>query len=333
MNGNMDSLRATLTGVRRDLLAKEHVVAAGIGYKTVGTKRTDALSIVCSVVKKVPEARLAMRDRVPGEIRGIPTDVVETGTLRALLARTDRWRPAPGGVSIGHPAVTAGTLGCLVRKAGETLILSNNHVLAAENAASIGDPILQPGTYDGGRDPADRIAVLQEFVPIQFLSADPSDCPVARGVAALANIFARLSGSNSRLRAVRMAEEENRVDAAIARPVNPADVSPEILELGPITAIGTAGLGTAVKKSGRTTAVTSGEILQVDVTADISHGAGRTARFTDQLIAGPMSSGGDSGSAVLDAENRLVGLLFAGSDTTTVINPIEHVVAALGIGI
>jgi len=333
MNGNMDSLRATLTGVRRDLLAKEHVVAAGIGYKTVGTKRTDALSIVCSVVKKVPEARLAMRDRVPGEIRGIPTDVVETGTLRALLARTDRWRPAPGGVSIGHPAVTAGTLGCLVRKAGETLILSNNHVLAAENAASIGDPILQPGTYDGGRDPADRIAVLQEFVPIQFLSADPSDCPVARGVAALANIFARLSGSNSRLRAVRMAEEENRVDAAIARPVNPADVSPEILELGPITAIGTAGLGTAVKKSGRTTAVTSGEILQVDVTADISYGAGRTARFTDQLIAGPMSSGGDSGSAVLDAENRLVGLLFAGSDTTTVINPIEHVVAALGIGI
>lgn len=206
-------------------------------------------------------------------------------------------------------------------------------MLAAENAASIGDPILQPGTYDGGRDPADRIAVLQEFVPIQFLSADPSDCPVARGVAALANIFARLSGSNSRLRAVRMAEEENRVDAAIARPVNPADVSPEILELGPITAIGTAGLGTAVKKSGRTTAVTSGEILQVDVTADISYGAGRTARFTDQLIAGPMSSGGDSGSAVLDAENRLVGLLFAGSDTTTVINPIEHVVAALGIGI
>jgi len=99
MNGNMDSLRATLTGVRRDLLAKEHVVAAGIGYKTVGTKRTDALSIVCSVVKKVPEARLAMRDRVPGEIRGIPTDVVETGTLRALLARTDRWRPAPGAAS------------------------------------------------------------------------------------------------------------------------------------------------------------------------------------------------------------------------------------------
>ena len=333
MNGNMDSLRATLAGVRRDLLAREHVVAAGIGYKTVSGKRTDALSIVCSVVKKVPEARLATRDRVPGEIRGIPTDVVETGPLRALLARTDRWRPAPGGVSIGHPSITAGTLGCLVRKTGETLILSNNHVLAAENAAAIGDPILQPGTYDGGRDPADRIAVLQDFVPIRFLSDSPSDCPVAGGLAAAANLLARAVGSTTRLRAVRLAEEENRVDAALARPVNPADLSPEILELGPVTGIGSAGLGTPVKKSGRTSGLTSGEILQVDVTADIQYGAGRTARFTDQLMAGAMSSGGDSGSAVLDADNRLIGLLFAGSDTTTVINPIEHVVAALGIGI
>jgi len=333
MNGNMDSLRATLAGVRRELLAREHVIATGIGYKVVDGKRTDALSIVCSVVEKVPEARLAAQDRVPGEIRGIPTDVVETGPLRALLARTDRWRPAPGGVSIGHPSITAGTLGCLVRKTGETLILSNNHVLAAENAATVGDPILQPGTYDGGRDPADRIAVLQDFVPIRFLSDCPSDCPVAGGMAAAANLLARAVGSTTRLRAVRLAEEENRVDAALARPVNPADLSPEILELGPVTGIGSAGLGTPVKKSGRTSGLTSGEILQVDVTADIQYGAGRTARFTDQLMAGAMSSGGDSGSAVLDADNRLIGLLFAGSDTTTVINPIEHVVAALGIGI
>ncbi|MDD1657621.1 MAG: S1 family peptidase [Methanomicrobiales archaeon] len=333
MNRGLDELRATLAGVRRDLLAREHVVAAGIGYKTVGGKRTDALSIICSVAKKVPEALLAADDLVPKEIQGIPTDVVETGHLRALQARTDRWRPAPGGVSIGHPSITAGTLGCLVKKGGETLILSNNHVLAAENAAAIGDPILQPGTYDGRSDPADRIAVLQEFVPIRFLSTEPSDCTVARSVAVLANVLANLVGSRTRLLAVRFQEEENRVDAALAMPVNPADLSAEILELGTIRAIGSAGLGTAVRKSGRTTGLTSGEILQVDVTADISYGAGLTARFTDQIMAGAMSSGGDSGSAVLDLENNLVGLLFAGSDTTTVINPISHVVDALGIGL
>ncbi|MDD1646935.1 MAG: S1 family peptidase [Methanomicrobiales archaeon] len=333
MNRSMDDLRAALSGVRRELLAREHVVAAGIGYKTVGGKRTDELSIVCSVVKKVPEALLATDDLVPGEIRGIPTDVVETGILRAQLERTDRWRPAPGGVSIGHPSVTAGTLGCLVRKNGETLILSNNHVMAAENAAAIGDPILQPGPYDGGSDPGDRIGVLEEFVPIRFLSTEPSDCTVARTVAVLANALAYLLGSGTRLLAVRLQEEENRVDAALARPVNPADLSEEILELGTIRAIGSAGLGTPVRKSGRTTGLTSDEILQVDVTADITYGAGRTARFTDQIMAGAMSSGGDSGSAVLDAENNLVGLLFAGSDTTTVITPISHVVDALGIGL
>ncbi|MDD1645286.1 MAG: S1 family peptidase [Methanomicrobiales archaeon] len=333
MNRSMDDMRAALSGVRRELLAREYVVAAGIGYKTVGGKRTDELSIVCSVVKKVPEALLATDDLVPGEIRGIPTDVVETGILRAQLERTDRWRPAPGGVSIGHPSVTAGTLGCLVRKNGETLILSNNHVMAAENAAAIGDPILQPGPYDGGSDPGDRIGVLEEFVPIRFLSTEPSDCTVARTVAVLANALAYLLGSGTRLLAVRLQEEENRVDAALARPVNPADLSEEILELGTIRAIGSAGLGTPVRKSGRTTGLTSDEILQVDVTADITYGAGRTARFTDQIMAGAMSGGGDSGSAVLDAENNLVGLLFAGSDTTTVINPIGHVVDALGIGL
>ena len=169
MNGNLEDLRAALAGVRRELLARRCVVAAGIGYKTVGGNRTEDLSIVCSVVKKVPESELAAEDLVPSMIRGIPTDVVETGVLRAQLERTDRWRPAPGGVSIGHPSITAGTLGCLVRKNGETLILSNNHVLAAENAAAIGDPILQPGAYDGGSDPADRIAVLAKRPKITLI--------------------------------------------------------------------------------------------------------------------------------------------------------------------
>ena len=63
------------------------------------------------------------------------------------------------------------------------------------------------------------------------------------------------------------------------------------------------------------------------------HYDGRTATFADQLMAGAMSSGGDSGSAVLDEEGYVVGLLFAGSDLTTVINPIQLVLDALGIQI
>jgi hypothetical protein len=104
-----------------------------------------------------------------------------------------------------------------------------------------------------------------------------------------------------------------------------------ILELGTLTGLGSDSLGMAIRKSGRTTGLTAGEVTQVDVTVNVQYGAGRTARFTDQLMTGPMSQGGDSGSAVVDAENRLVGLLFAGSDSSTIINRIEHVVAELDL--
>jgi hypothetical protein len=90
-------------------------------------------------------------------------------------------------------------------------------------------------------------------------------------------------------------------------------------------------LGLALKKSGRTTGFTTGEIQQVDVTASVQYGPGQIARFTDQLLAGAMSQGGDSGSAVLNDDNRLVGLLFAGSENTTIVNRIEHVFSALGV--
>jgi hypothetical protein len=113
--------------------------------------------------------------------------------------------------------------------------------------------------------------------------------------------------------------------------VREADVVDRIHEIGPVAGTASATLGTPVKKSGRTTGLTTGEIAQIDVTVDVQYGPGQIARFTDQLLAGAMSQGGDSGSAVLDDQNRLVGLLFAGSDTTTIINRIEHVFAALAV--
>lgn len=92
-------------------------------------------------------------------------------------------------------------------------------------------------------------------------------------------------------------------------------------------------LGMAIKKSGRTTGLTTGEIQQVDVTVNVQYGAGRIARFSDQLLAGAMSQGGDSGSAILDNGNKLVGLLFAGSDSTTIINRMENVFSGLGLSL
>jgi hypothetical protein len=326
------TVRNVLESTREQLLARANVVATGVGYKITAGERTSALSVVCSVAEKVAAPQLSRRDIIPATLDGIPTDVVRTGPFRALQSRTERHRPAPGGVSIGHRDITAGTLGCLVRKNGQIFILSNNHVLANSNEAEIGDPILQPGPYDGGRFPDDHIANLEQFVPISIVGL-PSECSIARGIASLFNSVARILGSDARLQAVSEQVTENLVDAAIARPLNDEDVSDHILEIGTIQGTASGELRMAVKKSGRTTGLTTGEISQVDVTANVQYGTGRIALFTDQLMAGAMSQGGDSGSAVLDENNRLVGLLFAGSENSTLINRIENVFSALEVSL
>ena len=310
--------------IQRKLLKKKNVVAVGCGYKEInGVKYRHRKAIVCSVTKKESVSQLRKRDLIPKTIGDSITDVVESGVIWAMKARTDRWRPAPGGVSIGHESITAGTLGCLVKKAGQTFILSNNHVLAASNSAPIGSPILQPGKHDGGTL-VDKIAVLSEFVPIDFVGL-PSDCPIGKIIAGLFNLPARATRRQTRLQAIKVEQLENLVDAAIARPIDDSLVMKEILEIGIPVGLREAELGMNIQKSGRTTGLTKGEILQVDAMVTVSYGDGKTALFVDQIMAGEMCSGGDSGSAVLDMDRNLVGLLFAGSDTTTIINRIQHV--------
>jgi hypothetical protein len=332
MADELKTISDTLARNRDQLLNRANVVATGVGYKITAGQKTADLSIVCSVTQKVAASQLASQDMVPKMLEGTPTDVVQTGTIRALQSRTDKIRPAPGGVSIGHKDITAGTLGCLVKKNGQVFILSNNHVLANSNQAEIGDPILQPGPYDGGSYPDDHIANLEEFVPINIIGL-PDDCPIANAIASFLNGIAKLLGSHVALQAINQQPGDNLVDAAIARPLNPNDVTDEILEIGQIQGSAEAELGTAIKKSGRTTGLTTGVVEQVDVTVNVQFGEGKIARFTDQLMAGAMSQGGDSGSAVLAENNHLVGLLFAGSDTTTVINRIQNVFSALGVGV
>ena len=316
-----------------ELLRKKNVVGVGIGKKIVGGKQTDQECITVMVSQKLPLRALSKDDVVSREIEGIITDVVEVGTLRAFAERTDRWRPAPGGVSIGHYKITAGTLGAVVKdtRTGNRVILSNNHVLANSNDATQGDEILQPGPHDGGDSTENVIAKLDRFVPIKYGTA-PADCGVAKLVADLCNFLARLFGSSHRLRAIRTSAETNRVDAALALPLSDDLVLDEVLEIGQIADwTEDIQIGTVVKKSGRTTELTEDIVRILDATVNVQYGEGRTATFTGQIAAGPMSQGGDSGSLVVDAQNRSVGLLFAGSDQSTIFSPIKDVISLLEI--
>jgi hypothetical protein len=321
---------------KASILAKPNVIGVGTGYKISQGQRTDELCVVALVRRKVPVAALTSEMLVPRAVGGVRVDVIEVGDLKALQAPTDRWRPAPGGVSLGHYKITAGTFGAVVRDraTGARLILSNNHVLANSNDASPGDPIIQPGAADGGQDPADRIALLERFCPLDF-GTSPPVCGVATGLVSLLNLLARLSGSRHRLEALQSdPAASNLVDAAVARPLDDGAILDEILEIGHVQGTAPAVLGMSVRKSGRTTGFTTGEITVLDATVSVDYGSGRTASFENQIITGAMSKGGDSGSLLVDGNSlRAVGLLFAGSDQTTIHSPIQAVLDCLEVDI
>jgi hypothetical protein len=316
------------------ILAKPNVVGVGTGYKIKRGQRTSQLCVVTMVSRKIPLAGLASDALVPKTIDGVPIDVIEVGYLRALQSRTDRWRPAPGGVSLGHYKITAGTFGAVVRDraTGDRLILSNNHVLANSNDAQPGDPVLQPGPADGGQMRTDTIARLERFSPIQFDTA-PAVCELATGAADLANAIARALGSKHRLEAIQSdPAASNPVDAAVARPQEDIDILEEILEIGEIQGTTPAVLGMSVRKSGRTTGYTTGEITVLDATVTVGYGEGRTARFENQIVTNAMSQGGDSGSLLVAGDGlQAVGLLFAGSEQITIHNPIQAVMDSLEV--
>ncbi|MHC4499388.1 MAG: chymotrypsin family serine protease, partial [Planctomycetota bacterium] len=234
------------------LLATEGVEGTAVGF---GPK--DRLAV------KVFTAKSGVSG-IPKKLDDVPTHVVVTGKFYALrkppwaggndeeavdpTARLDR--PVPIGVSTGHRNITAGTIGCRVRKNGDVYALSNNHVYADENAATIGDNVLQPGTFDGGVDPDDSIGTLSDFEPIVF------------------SLFAN-----------------NVMDAAIARSsdANLSNATPSDGYGKPKSATLPAGLNLlnmSVKKYGRTTRLTKGKVYAVNATVNVGYGTG-TARFVN----------------------------------------------------
>jgi hypothetical protein len=241
------------------------------------------------------------------------------------LDPTKKYRPAIPGTSIGHYKITAGTFGAVVidEETEEECIMSNNHVLANSNDAEEHDPIYQPGPHDGGTAD-DLIGFLARFVPIQF-STDTPTCPIATGIAKALNFLARVVGASHRLKVEKQADTDNYVDAAIARPKEDWNITPEIMNIGLPQGVREAQLGDFVKKMGRTTGYTEDTLNIVDLMVQVSYGEGKIATFRNQNGSGPMSAGGDSGSLILDMDSYAVGLLFAGSDQMTIWTPIHLV--------
>jgi hypothetical protein len=269
------------------------------------------------------------RGNVPDEIDGFKTEVIVIGKVKSLsilqleervkpsytysepVSRTAMVRPIAGGISLGVPEEAyggkmAGTLGLVVKgPGGYYYILSNAHVIAMNSKAqflALGTAVLQPGTYDGGSI-SDKIGELYNYIKITF-------------------------GPKGK----------NYADAAIAKITISDYLTGEVLggdNQNTYTISGTAevNIGDSVRKSGRTTGVTTNTVFDTDATVKVWYTQSKWAIFYDQILVNqPFIESGDSGSPV-DKGGAFVGLVFAGSSSTAVVCKAKYIISGLGITI
>ncbi len=249
-----------------------------------------------------------VRTEVVGTFRALPTQVAEPvapGVTEAVSSlRKDAVSSLVGGISVSAYVAGqewAGTLGMVTY---DNKILSNAHVIALDlgnNFLPIGTPIIQPGSYDGGT-PDDQVGVLEKYILIKFKGRAP-----------------------------------NYADAAIATidPGIKGDSGWQFDESGDYQVIGTTTVaaGDAVRKSGRTTGTTTGEVYLTNASVWVDYGLGHRAYFVDQVIVDqPFILSGDSGSSV-DKDGSFVGLVFAGSVDYAIVCKASYIIDGLGISV
>ncbi|KEI00193.1 trypsin-like serine protease [Clostridium botulinum] len=282
------------------LLNKRNVVGVALGYKTTNGFYTCQKCIAVFVIKKLAINELDSNQLIPKYYNGIPTDVVQCDKPK-FDALTAKVRPVINGYSISNILQddTAGTCGCLVHDK-YLYILSNNHVFASNNRAEIQTSIIQPSIYDGGKNPKDVIAHLYRFIPIKFIEGDK--------------------------------KPENQVDCAIAKVISRSFVSSAIAFIGVPKGISKAILLQKVRKVGRTTEETYGKVTYTNGTIIVqTEVKGKEALFTNQIITSKMTTGGDSGSLLVDEDLNAVGLCMSSTNQNTIVNPIESVLNSLKV--
>jgi hypothetical protein len=296
-------------GIRaRTFAAKDPLGTIAVGISGKGKQHQLAIRLQRRAMEDHPLVT-NIRKQAKGEV-----DIKYVGKILKLETAAKlqkRRRPLVIGCSIGHFKITAGTLGCFVRdrSTGEILILSNNHVLANENNAVVGDLIIQPGDLDGGTKSADAIGKLRSFIKLKKTGKNFVDCAVA---------------------SIKSGIKSNRQ------------------KLGTFGNLAGLGLevvvdGTDVRKVGRTTGETKGRVTAFELDNVVVEYDLGNLRFDDQIEiegagANSFSDGGDSGSLIFDRDRGAVALLFAGGDQggsndmgLTYGNPIRSVLDALKV--
>lgn len=301
------------------LMAQPDVLGTATGLTDEGE-----VGIIVFVNAESPSAAQAA-GRLVASLQGVPVRARLTTPFRAFKGgggggvshRAKQTPPIQLGTSGGwrkdfaNGYCCGGTLGALINVGGQQRILSNYHVLEADivnggngTTAQTGDFVIQPGLLDVGcnANNAQNVATLVKTSSLPGSNVDASTATVVSGM---------------------------------------VNSSGAILEVGvPSSQTVAAALSQKVKKSGRTTGLTRSTVSGLNATISVAYenecagGAAFTKTFTGQILiantASKFLAGGDSGSALLEdvtTNPRFVGLLFAGSSSIAVANPIGQVLA------
>lgn len=327
-NPRVQQVMALQDAITPELMKLDDIIGTATGLDEQGNVA------VVVYVNQHGRTAAAIARAMPKDIRGTPVVVEFTDEIRALKPGPAA-KPAPA-PTVSHKAkqtppiqlgtsggwrydlangyCCGGTLGSLVQVNGVKYILSNYHVFEADivsggngRIATTGDPIIQPGLIDVGcnADYAQNVATLVKLSSLPSSNVDASVAEILPGMV--------------------------RDDGAI-------------LEIGTISSSTVAAsLNQKVKKSGRTTGLTRSYVSGLNATVTVAYdnecagGDAFTKTFTGQILvanrAGKFLAGGDSGSLMVEDKDTnpcAVGLLFAGSSTLAVANPIQEVLTFIG---
>ena len=297
----------------KELLGRSGVTGVDVGYKYVKGEKTPELAIRILVEKK--KKQVPKGESVPEAIEGVKTDVIErvfklhqTNRLKVeditLMADTTTYDPVKGGISIGP-----------CRSVGGYVFAGTLGAIVKDNVTN--NPMLLSNFHvmcvDDGWHVGDQMT--------QPSRVDTGSCP--------ANVVGTL----------QRAALTNSVDGAICN-LSGRTYSCSIVDIGNVAGTATATLSMAVRKRGRTTGLTYGNVDSVSLTVNINYGDGLGNKtLTNQIGISPDTSHnpkfgdhGDSGSVVVDGNRKVVGLYFAGSDDGYgIANPIAAVLSTLNV--
>lgn len=282
---------------------RSNVIGVGFGLKiTQGAWQLDTSVLRVYVQKKRPKAEVRAKERIPPDINGLATDVIETGNIISAMS-------AMGGCSGANPQVAAGTLGCLVRgrSTGNNFILSCCHVLANISNSNVGDPVFQPAAQDGGTV---EIGKLDTWLGLNPSGGNLVDCAIA-SIDTPGAFLAGLQGIGS--------VNPTPSAATLKQQVMKSGRNPPGVTNGVVTDI-SADVSVTYPESSQA----FGFVQQIVV-----EGTG----------GGYFAQRGDSGSLVIDQNSHEpIGLLFSvGQDSSgnllAFVNPIQQVLDQLNVDI